>query len=100
MVNVLIASVAFSCGSAALKWTDGFSRFWPSAVLTACFVTGAAFLARAASSAPVSTAVTIGLGIEAVAALGIGLLMFGERISPTQGLGAVLVLVGVALLRS
>ena len=99
MSNVILASVSFSCGSIVMKSTAGFTKVWPSLLLAACFVVGAAFLARAVMSAPVSTAVTVGLGIEAVAALAIGLLVLGERITPVQVMGLAFVVGGVALLR-
>ena len=35
--------------------SDGFTKFWPSVIIVACFVTGAGFLAKAVNRGGVIT---------------------------------------------
>jgi multidrug transporter EmrE-like cation transporter len=47
-----------------------------------------------------STTYVIGLGIEAVVAIGIGLFLLGERLALPQIAGVLLIVGGLALVRS
>ena len=99
MATIIIGSLAFSIGGAFMRQSDGFTRFWPSVVIAACFVTGAAFLARAVSRGGLSTTFVIGLGIEAVISVGIGLALLGERLTGPQTAGIAIILVGLVTLK-
>lgn len=99
MSTIVGASVAFSVGGALLKPSAGFTRVAPAIAACVCFVIGAALMARALMSTTMSTAVVLGLGIEAVVAVAIGLLVLGERMSMIQASGIAFVVFGVALLR-
>jgi small multidrug resistance pump len=99
MGTIIGASVAFSIGSVMLRPSAGFTRLAPSIAAACCFLIGAALMARALLSDTVSAAVVLGLGIEAVVAVSIGLIVLGERITMLQGGGIALVVAGVALLR-
>ena len=99
MATIIIGSLAFSIGGAFMRQSDGFTRLWPSVVIAACFVMGAAFLARAVNRGGLSTTFVIGLGIEAVISVGIGLALLGERLSGLQTAGIAIILVGLVALK-
>ena len=99
MVEVAVASVAFAAGGALMKWSDGFSRLLPSFAIGALFLLGAAAMARAVSTNGLSSAFVMGLGIEAVISVAMGVTLLGERLGPAEWGGIGLIVVGVALLR-
>ncbi|MGB8859380.1 MAG: SMR family transporter [Ilumatobacteraceae bacterium] len=96
---IIGGSLAFSVGAAFMKAAHGFTRPLPSFVVAMAFLLGAVLVTRAVMTESLSTALVVGLGIEAVASLFIGLAMHGERLSPAQVAGALLVVAGVAVLR-
>ena len=99
MATIIIGSLAFSVGGAFMRQSDGFTKFWPSVVIAACFVVGAGFLARAVNRGGLSTTFVIGLGIEAVISVGIGLVLLGEHLTGPQSAGIAIILVGLATLK-
>jgi small multidrug resistance pump len=99
MASIIIGSLAFSIGGAFMRLSDGFTKFWPSAAIAVCFVVGAAFLARAVNRGGLSTTFVIGLGIEAVISVGIGLALLGERLTGAQTAGIAIILIGLATLK-
>ena len=99
MATIIIGSLAFSIGGAFMRESDGFTKFWPSALIAVCFVVGAAFLTRAVSRGGLSTTFVIGLGIEAVISVGIGLALLGERLTASQTAGVVIILLGLITLK-
>jgi small multidrug resistance pump len=98
MATIIIGSLAFSIGGAFMGLSDGFTKFWPSVAIAVCFVVGAAFLARAVNRGGLSTTFVIGLGVEAVISVGIGLALLGERLTAAQTAGIAIILVGLATL--
>jgi multidrug transporter EmrE-like cation transporter len=99
MATVIIGSLAFSVGGAFMGVSDGFTKFWPSVIIAACFVVGAGFLARAVNRGGLSTTFVVGLGIEAVISVGIGLALLGERLTASQATGIAIILVGLVTLK-
>lgn len=99
MASIIIGSLAFSIGGAFMGISDGFTKFWPSVVIAACFVVGAGFLAKAVNRGGLSTTFVIGLGIEAVLSVGIGLALLGERLTTAQTAGIAIILVGLVTMK-
>lgn len=99
MATIIIGSLAFSIGGAFMGVSDGFTKFWPSVVIAACFVIGAGFLARAVNRGGLSTTFVVGLGIEAVISVGIGLALLGERLTAAQVTGIAIILIGLVTLK-
>jgi multidrug transporter EmrE-like cation transporter len=99
MATIIIGSLAFSIGGAFMGVSDGFTRFWPSVIIASCFVIGSVFLARAVNRGGLSTTFVVGLGIEAVLSVGIGLALLGERLTGSQTAGIAIILVGLATLK-
>lgn len=96
---IIGSSLAFSVGSIFMKSSQGFTRPAPSVIVTACFVLGAFLIARAVRTNALSTAIILGLGMEAVFTLCLGVLLIGDHISAWQGLGIAMVIGGVGLVR-
>lgn len=82
---VALASLAFAAGGAVMKVSDGFARLWPSLAVAALFVAGAALLARAVRTDQLATVYLIGLGLEAMITVALGMVVFGEHLTgPTS----------------
>jgi multidrug transporter EmrE-like cation transporter len=96
---ILGGSFAFAVGGAFMKASHGFTRFVPSACVVMFFAVGAAFLARAMTTENMSSTVVVGLGIEAVLTVVLGMLLLGDRITPAQFAGLLFILGGVVLVR-
>jgi small multidrug resistance pump len=99
MATIIIGSLAFSVGGAFMGLSDGFTRLWPSVVVAMCFVIGAGFLARAVHRGGLSTTYVLGIGIEAVISVAIGLTILGERLTVAQTAGIAIILVGLATVK-
>jgi len=99
MATIIIGSLAFSVGGAFMRLSDGFTRLWPSVIVATCFVVGAGFLAKAVNRGGLSTTYVIGLGLEALISVGIGLALLGERLSASQSAGVAIILVGLLTLK-
>lgn len=99
MVFVVVASLAFGVGGAFMKASNGFTRLWPSVTVAALFVVGSVMLARAIRDDGLSTAYIVGLGVEALVAIGLGLALFGEQLTVPRAAGLLLITAGVAVVR-
>jgi len=61
-----------------LKYTDGFTRFWPTAGTLAALVLSVSLLGLATRTLPVGTAYAVWTGIGAAGTVIGGILLFGE----------------------
>jgi len=96
---IIGGSLSFSVGAGFMKAAHGFTRPIPSVVVAVAFLLGSILVSRAVMTESMSTAVIIGLGIEAVGSLLIGAVLLGERIGMAHTLGIGLIIGGVAMLR-
>jgi small multidrug resistance pump len=99
MFWILTASGAFGVGGAFMKSSSGFERMLPGIVALLCFLVGAALLTMAVRAEGLSTAYTIGLGIEAVLSVFMGRWLYQESLAAPQMLGVAMILGGVAAVR-
>jgi quaternary ammonium compound-resistance protein SugE len=83
----------------SMKYAEGYTRLgWTivSLLLLAAFVY---LLGRALQVLEIGVAYTVWTGIGAIGTLTMGVLLFGEALSPTKIAGIVLVLIGIAALK-
>jgi quaternary ammonium compound-resistance protein SugE len=66
------------CWAVGLKYTNGFTRLWPSMGTAACMGVSFFLLALSLKSIPIGTAYAVWTGIGAAGTALIGLLFFGE----------------------
>jgi len=64
-----------------LKYTVGFTRFWPSVWTFAAMILSVYLLSRATASLPIGTAYAIWVGIGAAGAVIFGIILFNEPLS-------------------
>jgi quaternary ammonium compound-resistance protein SugE len=75
---LLIAGLFEIAWAIGLKYTDGFSRLWPSVGTAAAMIVSLAFLGLALKHLPVGTAYAVWTGIGAVGTVILGIVLFGE----------------------
>ncbi|MER5205685.1 multidrug efflux SMR transporter [Streptomyces sp. NPDC002825] len=82
----------------SMKYSEGFSRLWPSLVTGAGYLISFALLAQALKTLQVGTAYAIWSGVGTAAVAVIGFLFLGESLGPAKIAGILLIIVGVAVL--
>ncbi|RAO77740.1 quaternary ammonium compound efflux SMR transporter SugE [Dyella jiangningensis] len=82
-----------------LKYTEGFSRLWPSVVTVSAMTASIILLAMAVKTLPIGTAYAIWTGIGAVGAVLLGIVLFGDSASPLRLVCVGLVVVGMVGLK-
>jgi len=76
---ILVLAGLFEIGWAiGLKYTDGFSRFWPTAWTLLAMLISLGLLGIAIKTLPVGTAYSIWVGVGAVGTVILGIVLFGE----------------------
>jgi quaternary ammonium compound-resistance protein SugE len=83
----------------ALKFADGFTRFWPSAIGLAAAVTSFVMLSLALKNLPVGTAYVVWVGVGAFGVAIAGMLALGENVSAPRLAFLALILVGIVGLK-
>lgn len=101
-MNWLILTVAglFEIAWAiGLKYTDGFSRLWPSVATVLAMAASFMLLAAAMKTLPVATAYAVWVGIGAVGTAALGILLFDDPAGPMRLLSLALICIGIAGLK-
>jgi len=91
-----LTEVAWAIG---LKYTDGWSRLWPSVVTGVLMVVSFAFLSLALKTLPLGTAYAVWTGIGAVGTALAGIYLFGEPRDALRLFCIALIITGVLGLR-
>ncbi|MCX5282564.1 multidrug efflux SMR transporter [Streptomyces sp. NBC_00198] len=96
---LLAGAIAAEVGATtAMKYTEGFSRLWPSLLTVLGYVIAFALLAQTLKSISVGTAYAIWAGVGTAAIAAIGALFLGEGLTVAKAGGIVLIIGGVVLL--
>ncbi|MFI9184480.1 DMT family transporter [Streptomyces goshikiensis] len=96
---LLAAAIAAEvAGTTAMKYSDGFSKLWPSLVTVAGYLIAFTLLAQTLKTMSVGTAYAIWAGVGTAAIAAIGMLFMGEVATAAKIAGLVLVVAGVVLL--
>ncbi len=82
-----------------LKYTEGFTRLWPSVGTLAAMGASFYLLATALRTIPVGTGYAVWTGIGAVGASLLGMLILGEPRDALRLLGIALIVSGIVVLR-
>ena len=93
---VLVIAGLFEVGWAiGLKYTEGFTRLWPSVGTIASMVISMGMLGLAMKQLPVGTAYAVWVGIGAVGTVILGIVMLGESASLPRLLSVGFILLGI-----
>ncbi|MFF7201123.1 MULTISPECIES: DMT family transporter [unclassified Streptomyces] len=92
------AIVAEVAGTTAMKYSDGFTKLWPSVLTVLGYVIAFSLLAQTLKTMSVGTAYAIWAGIGTAAVAAIGMIFLGESTSLVKIGGILLVIAGVVVL--
>jgi quaternary ammonium compound-resistance protein SugE len=82
-----------------LKYTEGFTRLWPSVVTGVAVILSMFFLAQGVRTLPIGTAYAVWTGIGAAGTAILGVILFGES-KDLARLGSILLIIaGIVGLR-
>jgi quaternary ammonium compound-resistance protein SugE len=82
-----------------LKYTEGFTRLWPSAITLAAMAASVYCLAVAVRTIPIGTGYAVWTGIGAVGVAILGMVLFGESRAALRIACIGLVVLGIAGLK-
>ncbi|NML44880.1 quaternary ammonium compound efflux SMR transporter SugE [Ramlibacter sp. G-1-2-2] len=82
-----------------LKYTEGFTRFWPSVGTVAAMVASVLLLGWAMRTLPVGTAYAVWTGIGALGTVILGIVLFGEPSTIARLVCIGLILAGIVGLK-
>jgi quaternary ammonium compound-resistance protein SugE len=96
---LFIAAALEIVWAAGLKYTEGFTRLWPSVGVGAAMAASMVLLALAARGLPIGTAYAVWTGIGVVGTALAGIVLFQESASALRLLCIALIITGVAGLK-
>ena len=96
---LLIAGLLEVGWAVGLKYTDGFTKFWPSVATVAGIVASMVMLSVAARDLPIGTAYAVWVGIGAAGAVVLGIVLFHEPANPGRLFFLALLLVAIVGLK-
>lgn len=97
---ILVLAGLFEIGWAiGLKYTEGFTRPWPTLGTAAAMVVSLFLLGIAMKSLPVGTAYAVWVGVGAVGTAILGMVLFGEPANLGRMLSLGLIVAGIVGLR-
>lgn len=98
-VIVAIAGLMETGWALGLKFSDGFTRLWPSVVTVVLALGSFWLLSLAMKSLPVGTAYAVWVGIGAVGTAVAAVFLFNEPVSAMRVAGIGLIIAGIAALK-
>ena len=98
-VWLFIAGLLEVCWAVGLKYTEGFSRLFPSFLTVGAMAPSLALLGLALKSLPVGTAYAVWTGIGAVGTAALGIILFSEPATASRLVCIGLIVCGIAGLK-
>jgi quaternary ammonium compound-resistance protein SugE len=96
---VAIAGLMETGWALGLKYSDGFTRLWPTVVTVVLALGSFYLLSVAMKSLPVGTAYAVWVGIGAIGTAVAAVLLFHEPVNLMRVLGVLLILAGIVALK-
>ena len=94
-ISLTIAGILEVFWAIGLKYTEGFSKFWPSLFTVFGMIASFYFLARALKVIPVGTGYAVWTGIGATGTALLGLVLFGESAAPARVVCITVIVAGI-----
>ena len=98
-IVLFIAGLLETGWAIGLKYTEGFTRFWPSVGTAISMVLSVVLLGWAMRSLPVGTAYAVWTGIGAVGTVVLGIMLFGEPANAARLACVALIVAGIVGLK-
>lgn len=92
----LIVAGLFEVGWAiGLKYTDGFTRLWPTVWTVFAMIISLWLLGIAVKALPVGTAYSVWVGVGAVGTVALGIVLLGEPVNAARLISVGLIIAGI-----
>ena len=93
---ILVVAGLFETGWAVgLKYTEGFTRLWPTIWTALAMIISLWLLGIAMKSLPVGTAYSVWVGVGAVGTFILGIVLLGESASAARLISVALIVAGI-----
>jgi quaternary ammonium compound-resistance protein SugE len=97
---ILLIAGLFEIGWAiGLKYTEGFTRLWPTVGTVACMILSVLLLGLAVKTLPVGSAYAVWVGVGAVGTVILGIILLGEPASLARLVSVGFIIVGIVGLK-
>jgi quaternary ammonium compound-resistance protein SugE len=94
-VLLILAGLFEVVWAIGLKYTDGFTRLWPTVGTIAALIVSVGLLGTAAKSLPIGTAYAVWTGIGAIGTVIFGIILLGDPVTTARLTCVGLILAGV-----
>jgi quaternary ammonium compound-resistance protein SugE len=98
-INLIIAGILEIGWATGLKYTNGFSRFWPTVATVGCMCLSFWLLTQALKSIPMGTCYAVWTGIGAAGTAVVGMAFLGESREVLRILSLFMIVIGIVALR-
>ncbi|MFD2687806.1 DMT family transporter [Streptomyces phyllanthi] len=95
LAGAIAAEVA---ATTAMKYSDGFSKLWPTLLTVVGYAVSFVLLAQTLKTVSIGTAYAIWSGVGTATVALLGLMLFGEGLSAAKVAGMALIIGGVVVL--
>lgn len=98
--GILVLAGMFETGWAiGLKYTDGFTRFWPTVWTVFAMLASVGLLGIAMKGLPAGTAYSVWVGVGAVGTVILGMVLLGEPVNMARLISVAFIIIGIVGLR-
>lgn len=98
-VLLFVAGLFEICWAIGLKYTEGFTRLWPTAGTLLAMAASFGCLAQALKTIPVGTGYAVWTGIGAAGTAILGMVLFAESTSAVKIISLVCIVLGIVGLK-
>ncbi|MEH6459540.1 quaternary ammonium compound efflux SMR transporter SugE [Chitinimonas sp. JJ19] len=98
-ILLIIAGLLEIGWAISLKYTEGFTRLWPSVATLGAMVASIALLGLAVRTLPLGTAYAVWTGIGAVGTVLLGIVLFGEAATIARLVCVAMIVAGIVGLK-
>lgn len=94
--GILVLAGLFEVGWAVgLKYTDGFTRLWPTVLTVLAMIISLGLLGVAMKGLPMGTAYSVWVGVGAVGTVVLGIVLLGEPATAARLISTALIIAGI-----
>ncbi|MFJ5445372.1 quaternary ammonium compound efflux SMR transporter SugE [Methylobacillus methanolivorans] len=98
-LTLAIAGLLEVVWAVGLKYSEGFTRLWPSVGTVIAMVLSVVLLSLAMRSLPMGTAYAVWVGIGAVGTVIMGIFLFNEPTSAMRLISVAMIIIGIVGLK-
>jgi quaternary ammonium compound-resistance protein SugE len=98
-ILIVLAGILETVWALGLKYSEGFTKFWPSALTIVAAIASFWLLSMAMKTLPVGTAYAVWVGIGVMGTVIFGVVLLGEPLNAMRVIGIGWLLLGIMALK-